>query len=61
MSVYMGFKPHITDQDAIRLFKEKWGHPPVRIIRTRGSVNVGPIGQRPDPDAVKGRKVASKV
>jgi len=61
MLQYTGFTPDTTDEEAIRLFKEMWGHPPVRIIRTKGTVILGPIGQRPDPDAVKGRKVASKV
>jgi len=64
MAIYMGFLPDTTDIEAIRRFKSKWGHPPVRIIRTRGAVSVGPIGQRPDnleARPIRARPKASKV
>jgi len=56
MSVYMGFGAGISNEEAIRLFKRRWGHSPVRVIRTRGGVSVGPIGVRPDPERVGKKK-----
>ena len=44
---YQGYSPDTTDKDAVRLFEQKFGYPPLTPTRYhKSALLAGPIGKR---------------